>query len=349
MNNRCRMLAALAIAFATSCSSGPPVKTTVSDSGLLQQRPCTMLAASPWIQKWFDAWELTSQEILRLPDAPPPTIVFYDSSCVYTTSAVTAGDIAPEDGPTLRGAKLPWRAAAHGDSITLPTASRIPVQLMSFTTTDRKTGPFFVMAAPSYWVKATGHVDDSGVTAVFLHEFTHTRQVGGFRDTLGPIDSTWAYPEELDDDAVQTHFGSDSVYVAAYLAERDLLFGAANADSLADVRALARQALAMIKDRQARWFVGDKAEFVQLDDIFLSLEGAAQWAAFAWLSHPDGGAMTRDAAIKKMIGKGRHWTQDEGLVLFLVVDRLLPDWPSLVFHEPSIGASDLLERAVRSQ
>ena len=48
-----------------------------------------------------------------------------------------------------------------------------------------------------------------------------------------------------------------------------------------------------------------------------------------------------------MLGKRRWWVQDEGLGLFLVVDRLLPGWPLLVFHDPSMGALELLERAVR--
>jgi hypothetical protein len=39
--------------------------------------------------------------------------------------------------------------------------------------------------------------------------------------------------------------------------------------------------------------------------------------------------------------------QDEGLAVFLVVDRLVPGWPLLVFRDPSMGALALLERAVQ--
>jgi hypothetical protein len=271
--------------------------------------------------------------------------VFYDSSCVYTTSEVTAGAIPPQKGPALLGTPLPWRAFAHNDTITLPNSSKVPVRLMSFTNVDRKTGPFFVMAAPDYWAQK-GHGEELGITGVFLHEFTHTRQIRGMAKIIGPIDSTWAFPEELDDDAVQTHFGTDSTYVAAYMAERDLLYRAAAADTLADARALAAQALAMMRARHSSWFVGDNAVFAILDDTFLSLEGSAQWTAYAWLSHPAGGGLDRTAAVKKMLGKRRWWAQDEGLALFLVVDRLLPAWPSLVFRTPSAGAVELLERAV---
>jgi hypothetical protein len=307
-----------------------------------------MAAASPWIEKWLGAWELASRQILRVPDAPPPEIVLYDGACVYTTSALTAGGRPPMSGPALLGTPLPWRALPHGGSLTLPDSSEVPIQLMSMTRAARETGPFFVMAAPSFWAQM-GHGQEPGLTGVFLHEFAHTRQIRGMSERIGPIDSTWPYPEELDDDAVQTHFSADSEYVAAYQAERDLLYRAAAAEALSEVRALATEALAMMRSRHARWFTGEKAVFAEVDDIFLSLEGSAQWAGYAWISHPQGGGLDRDAAVKMMLGRRRWWTQDEGLGLILVVDRLLPEWPSLVFGESSMGAVDLLDRAVTAQ
>jgi hypothetical protein len=341
---------ACALAFAVLSFVGCAAKKNVaSDHTAVESRPpsCTMADASPWIRAWFDAWELACDDILHIPVTTPPGIVLYDSACVYTTSSLTAGGAATVDGPTLRGAKLPWRALPHGDSITLPDSSQVPIQLMSFCSVDKRTGPYFVMAAPTFWEKRVGPSRNAGFTGVFLHEFAHTQQVPGFAKIIGPIDSTWAYEEELDDDAVQKHFGSDSVYVAAYQAERDLLFLAADAESITDVRRMAKEALAMMRSRHARWFTGDKAVFATLDDTFLSLEGAAQWTAYAWLAHPQGGGLEKQAAVDKMLGKRRWWAQDESLGLFLVVDRLLPEWPTLVFNNPSIGAVALLERAVR--
>lgn len=323
-----------------------PVILLIASASAAGDADCSMTAAKPWISKWLAAWELASRDILHLPDAPAPQIVLFDSSCVYTTSPLTAHGASPRsDGPTLFGASLPWRALAHGDSLILPDSSVTPIQLMSFTSSSRESGPFFVMAAPSYWT-SKGYGQEPGLTGVFLHEFSHTRQLRGVRDTLGPIDSTWAYPEELNDDAVQTHFGADSVYVAAYIAERDLLYRAADAPTEEEARSLAAQALAMMRARHARYFTGDKAVFADVDQIFLSLEGVGQWTAYAWLAHPQGGGMPREAAIQKMLGKRRWWVQDEGLALILAVDRLMPDWPALEFNVPSMGALDLLARAV---
>jgi uncharacterized protein YceK len=333
-----------------ACSlSGCASRGAVAPPAVRQaQQPCTVATAAPWISYWLRAWNLTSKEILRLPDVPPPNLVFFDSACVYTTSRVTAGVSASAAGTAVDGSSLRWWAVPHHGEITLPNGTKTAVQLMSFMDSDKKTGPFFVMAAPSYW-EQMGKGKNPGLTGVFVHEFSHTRQFAGMEATIGPIDAAWKFPEPLDDDVVQKRFGSNPEYVAAYTAERDLLWRAANADTVDDARAAAAQALAMMHSRHARWFTGDNAVFATLDSTWLSMEGAGQWAAYAWLAHPAGGALSREAAIKTMLGSRRWWSQDEGLAVFLTVDRLLPQWPSLVFAKPSIGAVELLERAVNGR
>ena len=176
---------------------------------------------------------------------------------------------------------------------------------MSFANLDRETGPYFVMAAPSYW--AQKGLGPEPPTSVFLHEFAHTRQVQGMGQVLDPIDSTWAYPEELDDDAVQTHFGDDSAYVAAYIAERDLLVSRCRGRLSAEARALAAQALAMIQRAAGPLVHRDKAVFAILDDTFLSMEGAAQWAAYAWLAHPAGGGLDKTKRRRR-----KWWASADG-------------------------------------
>ena len=306
---------------------------------------CSIRAAAPWIKRWTDAWDLTSRSILHLSSRRDPNFVFYDDSCVYTTSRVTAGAGSRERGVSL--AKRLWWATSHDDSLTLPDSKRVPVSLMSFASSDWKSGPYFVMAAPAFWAKAA-NAQEPGLTAVLIHELSHTQQTPGLASIIDPIDSAWSYPEPLDDDIIQARFRSDSDYVRAYRAERDMIYRAAAAGSTDEVRKLATQALDMIRRRHARWFTGPNELFATLDATFLSLEGAGQWAGYAWLSNPNGGKLDRAAAIKTMRGGG-WWSQDEGFGLFLVIDRLLPDWQSLVFHTPSIGTVELLERALTTQ
>ena len=330
--------------FYFGCASN---KGASHDPAAVESTACSMESATPWLSRWLGAWELTSREILEIPDFPAPNITFFDSACVYTTSSVSAGGAKAAKGPSLMGQKLSWRAVPHSGTIIAPNADELPVALMSFANSDKKTGPFFVMSAPSYWAQK-GFTPEP--IPVFIHEFAHTRQMKSFFSILEPIDATWPYEKELDDDAVQTHFSGDSVYVAAYIAERDLFYRAANAESPAEVRKLAQEALAMVQARHARWFTGDKAVFATLDSMWLSMEGSAQWAAHAWLAHPNGGGMTKQAAVEKMLGKRRRWwSQDESLGIFLVVDRLLPGWPRLVFGDEPMGAVELLERAIANE
>jgi hypothetical protein len=43
---------------------------------------------------------------------------------------------------------------------------------------------------------------------------------------------------------------------------------------------------------------------------------------------------------------GRQWSQDQGLALLLVVDRLLPGWQQRAFRDPDWRAERLLAAAV---
>jgi hypothetical protein len=314
---------------------------------------CDLRAATPWISKWLTAWELTSTQILRLPDPRPVDLIFYDSACVYTTSALAAPGAAVQAGPTLFGVDLPWHALAHHDTIIDADSSRRPVRMSATGGATSRGRGFLVMSGPEFWVQGGGVTRDGlareeTLTGVVLHEFAHAHQVPALVATIDSIASTWSFPQRFNDDVVQARFGADSAYVRAYMAERDLLYRAASADSMDDVRALAGEALAMMRSRHARWFSGENRVFATLDDLFLSLEGAGQWTGYAWLAHRQGAGFHPHIAVAIMRGRGRVWAQDQGLALFLVVNRLLPEWPSLVFGPRSIGALELLQRAVEA-
>lgn len=281
----------------------------------------------PWTREWLDAWRFTSREILHIADAPQPDILTYDST-------------------------FAWRGRskfAHGGTLTLPDGSTAPVALMSFA--GAKDGrPFFVMAAPKFWEEAGVDSKEVGrqrlLTAVFLHEFAHTRQIPSLGRAIGPIEKEWKGPEEITDDIVQDRFESNPAYKADYEAERDLLYRAADAPSVEETRALAREAIATIKARRAKWFTGENSVFNTLDEVFLSFEGAGQMTAYKWLVHPRGGNVAPEVAAAAMRRSKKQWTQDEGFALFLVLEKLLPGWPSLVFGGTSAGALELLEHAV---
>jgi hypothetical protein len=179
---------------------------------------------------------------------------------------------------------------------------------------------------------------------VFIHEFTHTQSQG-----LGArVDSLVrrGLPEDADDDVVQTRFESRSGFRQAYEAERDLLFAAALAPDRAASVALARRAMLLINRRRAQYFRGGDAIYADAENLFLSMEGLGQWAAYLALVDSAGGAMQPAEALPFMRRGRTHWSQDEGLALMLVVGRLTPAAPAELFGSSPSTVLQLLHDAI---
>lgn len=311
---------------------------------------CNMASATPWIEQWFDAWELVVGEVLRLPPAKAPAMVFFDAHCVWTTSAASGVNAPVVEGPSLLGETLSWRVREHGGELLLPDGGKAPPGLMSFAAPDGHGGEFFVMPSPAFWKEAGVESAEFGLAkllvAVFVHEFSHTRQIAGFQQVIAPLERQWKGEQELSDDTVQQMFGDRPGYAMAFAAERDLLFAAATATSNEAAREQATSALVAMQSRHAAYFTGDHAWFAPLDDAFLSFEGAGQWVAYRWLHHPAGGGFDAALALSGLRRGGRFWSQDEGLALFLVLDRLDPAWPERAYGHPAAGALELLGNAL---
>jgi hypothetical protein len=211
----------------------------------------------------------------------------------------------------------------------------------------------FVMTLPSVW-RAAGVTSELGLErlmdGVLLHEIMHTRQSGLATEHLaGPAASAGVSDAELSDDLLQERFEGDPEYVAAWGAERDLLYAAAAARSDAEARRLAGEALGLLRARRARWFNGERAGFAELDDIFLTMEGMGQWLIYRYFVSPAGGSVAPDEALAATRRGRRWWSQDEGLALVLVVDRLLPGWQARGFRDPDWRAERLLAAAVEGE
>jgi hypothetical protein len=330
--------------FLVACAGTPRTPSGPLD-GCALDAPTTA-----WMQRWFDAWRLTQRDILKVGPQGAPPMVLFDARCVWTTSDTVAPAGRQQPGPALGDTPLRWRTAAHHGHLSLPHGKRVPVQLMSFAAPAEQGGEgFFVMAAPSVWEQARVTSDlglEKLLVAVFLHEMTHTRQFYAFLPRMDALTQKWALPDDLNDDAVQERFSGTPEYVAAYHQERDLLFAAAAASTAPESRALASQALALMKQRHAQWFTGADERYRELDSVFLTLEGIGQWAAYQWTRHPLGGGVEPTEALKGIRRGGTWWSQDEGLALCLVLDRLLPTWTNLAFAPEPLEVPALLERAL---
>lgn len=284
-----------------------------------------------WVDGALDAWRLVSAERLDLAPHRAPTIVVFDSKCRFERSTGAAQ----------------WKAEAHDGSIRIPDGNQVPAHVTSFAGQDERSGtPFFVMALPSIWAAANIPIsnDPNGLTAVFLHEFSHTRQIEPLKPVFHSAEAIRKMPDDFSDDSLQKHFESDPAYVAVIEKEMRLLSKAAAEPDDAAAKKLAAEALALMEARQKRWFTGQDAYWKNYDDLFLTMEGFGQWVAYAWLADMRGGGMDAAVARDKMSGT-RWWSQEEGLALFLVIDRFVPGWPRLAFAgKPALGI-DLLRLA----
>jgi hypothetical protein len=285
-----------------------------------------------WLSSALARWQQAERDWLELPPALLPTIETADGVCTYR---LPQGDFS--------------RLQAEPHAGTLHLAGRdLPLGPVSFA-----DGPDrFVMTLPSLW-RAAGVDSEAGLerlmTGVLLHEIMHTRQASIAAQAIGAMEQASGLGDELTDDSVQAAFAGDPAYVAAYQAERDLLFAAAAEPDDDSARDMARRALAMMRDRRARWFTGDKAWMSEADDVFLTMEGAGQWLVWRDMSAADGAGLAPAAALAATRRGGRWWTQDEGLALMLALERLLPGWQRHAFREPDWRAANLLARATAGE
>ena len=303
-------------------------------------RPSCELAPSDsaWIAAALSGWERLNARSLHLSRIRYPRLVLFDSLCTHELAPVSrratgVGLVAGRQSFTVR-------KAAHGEMIRLPNGDSVPAGLVSVASPLPNGGMFFVMSLPALWQsRARGERRDLLASAVFMHEYTHT-QSGALGSRVDAL-VNHGLPADVDDDVIQSRFDSVPGFRTAYETERDLLFAAAAAPDRETAANIARRALASIDQRRARFFSGSTARYAEAEDVFLTMEGTGQWAAYLWLTDPEGGAMRPDVALPFIRRDGRHWSQDEGLALLLVLNRLDPSAPSALVGP---RAATVLER-----
>jgi hypothetical protein len=294
-----------------------------------------------WVEQALANWRYAEARLLHLPPAPMPEVVAVDATC--------QADALPDSGKLLH-----WSGRPHHGKLAIPGGNTAPVGVMSFAGPNPKgpRGGFFVMSMPSVW-RVGGVTSELGLETlmdgVLLHEMMHTRQFYFANPALAELTRRYALPEDINDDSIQAAFKDDADYVRAYEAERDLLYAAAAAPTDAEARRLAGQALAAMRARHARWFVGDGAKWAPLDDIFLQMEGLGQWLIWKWYVDGPRRVYAPDVALRAVRRGKKQWSQDEGLGLMLVVDRLVPDWRRRAFAEKPALAIELLALAAATR
>jgi hypothetical protein len=312
-----------------------------------------------WIQSALDDWDVASRELLRLEPAPLPWMVFIDTACVWHLAADARGDAAlavtlSPAGEPLRfaGGAVEVLGVAHTGTARLPGGQEVPAAPLSFAAPYGDAGAaFFVIGMPSVWMRDPRHAADPDldwlINAVFVHEMTHTRQVASLYRRIDALAARVPDPESLDDDVIQKRFSGIHSFGIRMEGEISTLYRAVEAPDTTSYRELVTSALLATEDRRERWFSGVDSAYAELEDVFLDMEGVAQWAAYhVALRRAGPDADPRDV-LRRFRRGGRFWSQDLGLARYLAVDELVPGWQARVFGAEQASSRALLAEALR--
>jgi hypothetical protein len=313
--------------------------------------PCSFPAPEiDWIQRALNGWEQVSREFLRIDPTPLPWIVLFDASCIW--------HLSPDGDPgadaraisttlTFAGAPVPVRAGRHDGTFLLPSGSSTTVEMKASTALSKNgRAAFFVMSMPSVWRTRdlSAPTRAEFLQGVFSHEMTHTRLLVAINRRVRELARNHDLVYPINDDVIQTEFQRTHGFEDAIKRERDHFYRAALETDPARRREIAMRALAMVRERQARYFKGSNQAYGELESLFLTMEGLGQWAAYRLTKARAGGRELE--ALRLVRDNRRFWSQDEGLALFLLIDELVPEWQSRIFTSTPASPFTLLGEAL---
>ncbi len=304
-----------------------------------------------WIKKTVDAWEKVREHSLYISSHKLPRLILFDESCVWNINANSAefsAKNAAKGKIVLNKKSYAFFASKHEGKIALPENGEIPAQLLTFAATyENGEKAFLVSAMPSIWRKAPHLQDEKNVEtlikSVFVHEMTHTFH-HKYHAKLNVIEKTLQDAENFDDDIIQDIFGKNEEFKKAYEKEHELLFQAVGEKDLTKKRKLAKAVYEKIQARRKQFFTNENAVYEELEEIFLTMEGAGNWAAYKSAMNQ---GMNETDALKLIRRSEKYWSQDEGIGLFLLIDALFPKWQKKAFGNSQMSVTDLLGEALK--
>ena len=305
------------------------------------------------IQRVLDGWVQVSRDFLHVEPTPLPWIVLYDTSCVWHLApdpTLLANATPVTTALSFAGGRIDIRAQPHGGTVVLPSGVELPARLPAATASPYRDGTsaFVVLAMPEVWrlepPYTKGPPMEEFVQQLLIYEMTHARQIGVIQRRLAELARTSALPSDLDADVVQKRFEGVPGFREAFEAERDMFLGAAGETDACRRQDLTAGALSMVRRRHARYFSGSNRVFAELEDLFLTQQGGARWAAYKFAN-----ARARspsDADVFQFLG-GNSWSQEEGFALFLLLDAFVPGWQARISSPAPASPFLLLEEAVQ--
>lgn len=309
------------------------------------------------VGKWFSAWELICKDVYRINKLEPVEFVFFDNEYVYSTSNVTIPKGEIVNGPKLLEKSFTWKKSLHNGTITMPDKSSAPIGLMSFASElpGRKNKSFFVMPLPSFWLKASVKSDELGldnlVTGVFLHEFSHSQQMQNFGKQITEFEKNNHFETDFSDDIVQNLFEKNSAYTELYGKEVNTFYDASTEKNKATKNFLVKDGINLLQKRHIDFFTGKYESLKRIDELFLTMEGFGQFTMYAWLIHKRGANLPTEIAIKGTRRDRKRWSQDEGLALFLILEKFSKpkNWAGKMFGSETESVISLVKQELKNK
>jgi hypothetical protein len=296
-----------------------------------------------WLTRAMSQWKQIGEPLLRIEPGRFPPLILFDPECAYHVNPVEQWKVT---------------ASAHGGSILLPNGRSIKPMGVGITSpSSGDTGVFLAIALPAAW-RADPRYGTSETRAgwerylvgAFSHEMTHARMLRYLLPRLRVLEAA-IYPDTVEDNAIQNRFGNDRAFAQSVQTETDLLYHAATAATASTRTQYVRTALALMRERWDRYYVGELAQWSELEQVFLDLEGIAQWVAFHVRWGGETGASRSpgslfDRLLRRFRDTREFWSEDQGLLLVFALDALVPDWQRQLLAPNAPTAYELLSRAV---
>jgi hypothetical protein len=309
-----------------------------------------------WIQRALDAWGQVSRDFLRLDPKPLPWIVLFDDACTWhlnpQVASLPSGSRPVETSLSFAGDQFPVHAVPHGGTVRFPNGSAVPAEVMAaaFPYDDGESS-FYALALLDLWRKhpqasQDPHLEER-ILSVTLHEMVHTRQLPHIGRRVAALGRRYDLPQQINDDVIETRFRGVPGFREAFEAERDLLYRAVAEPRPARRRALVARALAMAKNRRTRFFGGANKPYAELEELFLNMEGVAEWTRFKFHQARQQPPRSDVQIMDFLRGRKNDWAQDEGLALFLLLEKLGSRWQSKVLGPGLASPFALLESALK--
>ena len=330
----------------------------------LEQPPTLDDSSRAWVQSVITTWTTVSREHLRMAPAPLPWVVFYDEARAWHLNADAAllppTHTASMSVPDESGQQHSLHAVLHDNGLLwLPDTSplRLDARQPRMFTMPYAGGAraLSVVPLPSWLRRAVGAEATTDpeilISGVAVHEMTHTRHLPDLIRRIGRLRERHPIPAGITENLVEQTYADDAGYTALYRQERDMLIQAAgdlDAQPAASLHLISR-ALALADERRGTYFRGDRTVFADLEDMFLVLEGVAVWAQFqAGRTHAPAGETWQTTAMN-LLHLNTDWIQEEGFVLFVLIDRLVPGWQARFFEPQFPSPFVVLREAVEQR